>query len=84
MIDVVILLIIIALIAIIFRNVNNTIIFVGLIDIVLRILSFVGNNTTPKIHSFISKYFPASIGAMIQSHSSGMLETILMLSLIHI
>lgn len=78
MIDVIILLIIIALIAVIFKNFNNTIIFIGLIDATLRILEFVGNNTTHKIHAFISKYFPASIGAMIRSHSSGMLETVLM------
>ena len=75
--DIVILLIIVLLIAIIFKKVSNTIIFLGLIDIFLRILNFIGNNTTREINAIINKYFPASIPGIITKYSSGIIETIL-------
>lgn len=75
--DIVILLIIVLLIAVIFKRVSNTIIFLGLIDIFLRIINFIGNNTTKEINSIINRYFPASIQAIIEKYSSGIVETIL-------
>lgn len=77
-IDVIIILVIILLIAIIFKRVSNTIIFTGLIDIVLRILNFIGNNTTKSINNFIDRYFPASLESIIIKYSSGIIETILL------
>lgn len=75
--DIVILLIIVLLIAIIFKKVSNTIIFLGLIDIFLRIINFIGNNTTKEINAIINKYFPSSIEGIICKYSSGIIETIL-------
>ena len=75
--DIVILLIIVLLIAVIFKKISNTIIFIGLIDIFLRILNFIGNNTTKEIGSFINKYFPSSILGIIEKYSSDLIETIL-------
>ena len=75
--DIVILLIIVILIAVIFKKASNTIIFLGLIDIFLRILNFIGNNTTKEINAIINKYFPSSIPGIIEKYSSGVIETIL-------
>lgn len=75
--DIIILLIIVILMAIIFKNGSNTIIFLGLIDIFLRILNFIGNNTTREINAIINKYFPSSIPGIISKYSSGTIETIL-------
>jgi len=65
--DIIILLIIILLIAVIFKRVSNTISFIGLIDIFLRIVNFIGNNTTKDINAFINRYFPASIQSIIEN-----------------
>lgn len=75
--DIVILLIIVLLIAIIFKRVSNTIIFLGLIDVFLRIVNFIGNNTTKGINKIIDKYFPSSIEGIICKYSSDLVETIL-------
>lgn len=75
--DIVILLIIVLLIAIIFKRISNTIIFLGLIDIFLRIINFIGNNTVRELNNFINKYFPSSIPGIISKYSSGVIETVL-------
>ena len=75
--DIVILLIIVLLVAVIFNRISNTIIFLGLIDIFLRIVNFIGNNTVKELNNFINKYFPSSIPGIIEKYSSGIIETIL-------
>ena len=75
--DIVIIFIILIVAALVFKRVDNTIIAFGLIDVFLRIVNFIGNNTTRAINSFINKYLPNSIEAVIRAHSSGSLETIL-------
>lgn len=75
--DIVILLIIVLLVAIIFKKLSNTIIFLGLVDIFLRIVNFIGNNTIKEINSFVNKYFPASIPGIISKYSSDIIETVL-------
>ena len=75
--DIVIIIVLILLAAVYFRRVSNTVIFFGLVDIFLRILYFIGNNTTKGIRSIVNKYFPASIESLIKSNSSGVLQTIL-------
>ena len=76
--DVVIIVVLVLLAAVYFREVSNTIICFGLIDIFLRILNFIGNNTTREINNIINKYFPASIESLIINNSSGVLEKILL------
>lgn len=75
--EIVILIIIVLLVAIIFKRLSNTIIFLGLIDIFLRIVDFIGRNTTKQINTFINKYFPSSIIGIIEKYSSGIVETVL-------
>lgn len=76
-IDVIILLIVVLLIAFIFKKPSNAIIFLGLIDIFLRIINFIGNNTSKDINAIINKYFPSSIEGLVMKYSNGTLETIL-------
>ena len=75
--DIVIVVVLILLAAVYFRRVSNTVICFGLVDIFLRILNFIGNNTTKDINNIINKYFPSSIESIIRAYSSGILETIL-------
>ena len=75
--DIVIIFIILLIVALVFKRLDNTIIFFGLIDIFLRILNFIGNNTIKELNTFINKYFPESIPAIIRGYSSGTLELVL-------
>ena len=75
--DIIIVLILLIVIALVFKRLDNTIIAFGLIDVFLRIVNFIGNHTTSGIKTFTNKYFPNSIEAIIRGHSTGSLETIL-------
>ena len=75
--DIIIVLVLLIIIALVFKIIYNTIIAFGLIDVFLRIVYFIGNNTTQGIREFTRKYFPASIEAILRGHSTGALETIL-------
>ena len=75
--DIVVIFVILLIVALVFKRVSNVIIFFGLIDIFLRILDFIGKNTTKDINDFINKIFPDSIPAVIRGYSSGTLETVL-------
>ena len=77
MLDIVIIFIILLIVALIFKRFDNVIIFFGLIDIFLRIIDFIGKNTTKEIDNIINKIFPNSIPSIISNYSTGILETIL-------
>ena len=76
--DIVILFIILLIAALVFKKLSNVIISLGLIDIFLRILNYIGNNTIKEINEFINKVFPSSIPSIISKYSEGLLESILM------
>ena len=78
MIDVVVIFIILLIVALIFKRFDNVIIFFGLIDIILRILDYIGKHTIQEIKNIIDKFLPNSIPAIISANSTGILETILM------
>ena len=78
MIDVLIIFIILLIVALVFKRASNVIIFFGLIDVFLRILDYIGNNTIAEVNEVINKIFPDSIPAIIKVHSDGVLESILM------
>lgn len=75
--DILILFVILLVVALVFKRLDNTIIFFGLIDVFLRIVDFIGNNTISELNTFINKYFPSSIEAVIKVHTTGTLEVIL-------
>lgn len=76
--EVVIVLALIALIAAYFKNVKSLVYGIAVIEIFLRIMSFLKSNLGIKsVANFISKYFPNSIPEIIGKYSSGIIYTIL-------
>lgn len=75
--DIVIIFIILLIVALVFKRLDNTIIFFGIIDIFLRIVDFIGNNTVKELNNFINKYLPSSIQAIIENYATGTLELVL-------
>lgn len=77
--DLVILLVLIGLVLFFFRRFSSFIYFIGFIDILLRIITFVKEELlSGEIYAFVNKYIPASIPAIIDNYSSGLLYTILL------
>lgn len=76
--DIVVIFVILLIIALVFKRVDNVIIFFGIIDVFLRILDYIGKNTIEEINNIINKIFPDSIPAIIGQYSDGTLESILM------
>jgi len=77
-IDVIIVLILLGLVIFLFRKFSSFVYSVAIIDIFLRILTFVRDNSVPELHNLIAKYFPESIPSIIAKYSDGIFYTILM------
>lgn len=61
-----------------FRKFSSFIYALAIIDIFLRLLTFIRSNLgIPVISEFIAKYFPASIPTVINTYSTGILNIIL-------
>jgi len=75
--DAIIFVILLIVVIFFFKKLSNTVFFVGIVDIFLRILTFIRDNTLPDVKSFISKYFPESIPNIIGKYAVGDLYTIL-------
>ena len=75
--DIVVIFIILLIVALVFKRLDNTIIFFGMIDIFLRIVNFIGENTIKESNNFINKYLPSSIPGIIRNYSTGTLEDVL-------
>lgn len=76
--DIVVIFIILLIVALVFKRFDNVVIFLGIIDIFLRILDYIGKNTIEEVNNIINKIFPDSIPAIINGYSSGILASILM------
>mgnify|MGYP006995766914 CR=1 FL=1 len=77
-IDLAIILILLIVVVIFFRKFSSFVYAFAIIDIFLRIMTFIKNNTVPELKSLIDKYLPESIGQIIDKYSSGLLYTLLM------
>ncbi len=77
-VDVIIVLILLAIVIFLFRKFSSFVYAVAIIDIFLRILTFIRDNSVPELKSLIGKYFPESIAAIIGNYSDGIFYTILM------
>ena len=77
-IDLGIVLVLLIVVVIFFRKFSSFVYAFAIIDIFLRILSFIKNNTVPELHNLIDKYLPESIGAIIGKYTSGIVYTLLM------
>lgn len=78
MIEVIILAVLVALTIIFFRKFSNVIYIICIIDIFLRILSKIESMLNiAKFSNFVNKYFSSSIESIINIHSNGIINTIL-------
>ena len=77
-IDVIVVLILLGIVIFWFRRFSSFVYSVAIIDIFLRILTFIRDNSVPELKSLISKYFPESIPSIIARYSDGIFYTILM------
>lgn len=77
-IDLVIILAILLVVVIFFRRFSSFVYSVAIIDIFLRILTFVKYNTVDEIRNLIGNKFPESISALISKYCSGLLHTVVM------
>lgn len=75
---IVIILVLIAVAVMIFRKFSSVVYYICLVDIFLRILSFLANNLPINfIRSFLSTYFPSSVTHIIEMYTSGIFTTVL-------
>lgn len=77
-VDVIIVLILLGIVIFLFRKFSSFVYAVAIIDIFLRILTFVRDNSVPELKTLIGKYFPESIPAIIARYSDGIFYTIIM------
>lgn len=77
-VDVIVVLILLGIVIFWFRRFSSFVYSVAIIDIFLRILTFIRDNSVPELKSLIGKYFPESIPSIIARYSDGIFYTILM------
>lgn len=76
--DLVILLVLIGIVVFIFKKFSSFIYFVAIVDIFLRILTFIKLQISNyEIYNLLNKYVPTSIPGILNSYSTGLLNTIL-------
>lgn len=77
-IDLVVLIILILIVVMFFKRFDSFVYFIAIIDIFLRILTFIKNNIgLPDVAALIGKYFPESLFAVIDKYTSGIVTTII-------
>ncbi len=74
--DLAILLILMALVIFFFKRFSSFIYFIAIVDIFLRILTFIKNNSVPELHDLIQKYIPENIPDIIDNYASGIIYQI--------
>lgn len=77
-IDLIVLLVLLGVVVFLFRRFSSFVYAVAIIDIFLRIMTFIRDNSVPELKSLIGKYFPESIPSIIANYSDGVFYTILM------
>ena len=77
-IDIIILALLAVLVIMFFKRFSSFVFFIAIIDIFLRILTFIKYNIgLADVSTLIGKYIPESIIAIIHKYSSGLAQTIL-------
>lgn len=76
--DLVILLILVGIVVFIFKKFSSFIYFLAIIDILLRILTFIKLQIpSQEVYALLNKYVPTSIPGILNAYSTGILNTIL-------
>ena len=77
--DLIVIIILMVLVLIFFRRFSSFVYFIGILDILFRLITFVKVELTRgALYEFISKYIPQSIPSVLQNYSSGLLYMILL------
>lgn len=77
-VDAIIFTVCLLLVVMFFQRLDSFVYFVAIVDIALRILTFVKNNIgLPEVSKTIGKYLPESIFGIIDTYTSGIVQTIL-------
>lgn len=77
-VDLIVVLILLGIVIFLFRKFSSFVYAVAIMDIFLRIMTFIRDNSVPELKSLIGKYFPESIPSIIARYSDGIFYTILM------
>lgn len=77
-IDLIVLIILILVVVMFFKRFSSFVFFIAIVDITLRILTFIKNNIgLPDVSALIGKYVPESIFGIINKYSAGLVNIIL-------
>lgn len=77
-IDLIILIVLLIIIVMFFQRFDSFVLFMGILEIFLRILAFIKNNIGLKdISQVIGKYLPESVFGIIDKYTNGIVQTIL-------
>lgn len=77
-VDLGVILVLLLVVIVFFRKFSSFVYAFAIIDIFLRIMTFIKYNSVPELKSLIGKYLPESIASVIGRYSSGIFYTILM------
>ena len=77
-IDLIVLIVLLIIIVMFFQRFDSFVLFMGILEIFLRILAFIKNNIGLKdISQVIGKYLPESVFGIIDKYTNGIVQTIL-------
>ena len=77
--DLIILLVLIVAIAFFFKDYKNVVYFLGIVEILFRIIHFIGDHLKIiELNQFINKYIPSSLFTRLGKYADGLLYEILM------
>ena len=77
-IDLIVLVILILIVVMFFQRFDSFVLFVGIVDIFLRILTFIKNNIGLRdVSQVIGKYLPENVFHIIDKYSDGIIKTVL-------
>ena len=77
-IDLVVLIVLLVVVVMFFKRFSSFVYFVAIIDIFLRLLTFIKNNIgLPDLAAVIDKYLPESVLAIVGNYTDGIIYTII-------
>ena len=77
--DLVVIIVLIIAVVLFFRKFSSFVYFIAILDMLLRIFSFIKNNIGfPDVSALIGKYVPSSIPSLIDKYTDDILYIILM------
>ncbi len=76
--DLIVIIVLVVAVVLFFRRFSSFVYFIAILEMVLRILTFIKNNIgLPDVSHLIGTYVPASIPALIDKYTDGVVYTVL-------